>query len=129
MRVPGSVVAGAGILALLGTSPVSVAANTPLSPLVVTWQRYLSLDSQTAQVHGRTVVQGTVRNIWDTPTRRIQLLIEGLDASGTVVSQSVEWLGIDLTPGSHVYFEIPVKQPAAASYRVSVFAFDSGRKN
>ncbi|MGH2394201.1 MAG: FxLYD domain-containing protein, partial [Candidatus Limnocylindria bacterium] len=94
-----------------------------LSPLVLDAESYFSLDWQTGQAGGRTVVRGTIRNTSDYRARRIQLLIEGLDASGTVVNQRVEWLGSDLTPTHRIHFESPVGGPAA-SYRVRVFAFD-----
>ena len=113
--------------AILGASSASIAAAS-LSPLVVDWGRYLSVQSQATEKNGRTVVSGTVRNVAEWSARRIQLLIEGLGPDGAVVTQRVVWLGSDLTPGSHAYFETPVT-PAAASYRVSVFAFDSAKRD
>lgn len=127
MRAIRAVIAGVGTLLLLLTaSPVYAQVATPLSPLMVNWSSYFSLDWQTAQAKGRTVILGTIRNTSNYRARRIQLLIEGLDASGTIVSQRVEWLGSDLTPGDHIYFESPTSGPAAR-YRVSVFAFDAIR--
>jgi hypothetical protein len=117
------VIAGAGALLCLAASPVSTPATIPLSPLVADWSSYFSLDWQTARAGDRTVIRGTIRNTSDYRARRIQLLIEGLDAAGTIVNQRVEWLGSDLTPGSHLSFESPISGPAVA-YRVSVFAFD-----
>ncbi|MGH7388132.1 MAG: FxLYD domain-containing protein [Candidatus Rokuibacteriota bacterium] len=128
MRALWAVVTGAEILVLLCTAPVRVEASRPLSPIVVDWERHFTVDAQGAEARGRTVVQGTIRNTSDYTTRRIQLLVEGLNARGTVVSQRVEWLGGDLQPGAHLYFEIPARTPAA-SYRVSVFAFDHTRKS
>ena len=124
MGVLRAMIAGAGALLLLFLAPPArTPAATPLSPLVVDWSSYFSLDWQTAQVQGRTVIRGTIRNTSNYRARRIQLLIEGLDASGMIVNQRVEWLGSDLMPGSHIYFESPISGPAA-SYRLSVFAFD-----
>lgn len=57
--------------------------------------------------------------------RRIQLLVEAVDGNGQVFNQRVTWLGVDLTAGTHAFFDVPM--PVAASYRVSVFAFDSPR--
>ena len=124
MRALRAVIAGAGtLLLLLSASPAYAQAATPLSPLMVDWSSYFRLDWQTAQAGGRTVIRGTIWNTSNYRTKRIQLLIEGLDASGTIVNQRVEWLGTDLTPGDHTYFESPISGPAV-SYRVSVFAFD-----
>lgn len=72
---------------------------------------------------GRPVVSGHILNDWGFPATRIQLLVEGLDATGRVESQKVAWLGATLTPGMRAYFEVPVDRPEPA-YRVSVFAFD-----
>ena len=127
MRALWTVVGGAGVFLLLGTAAVRVEAATPLSPIVVDWARYFSIDSQVAQARGRTIVHGTILNTSDYTTRRIQLLVEGLDATGAVVSQRVEWLAIDLQPGARAYFEIPAGPPAAM-YRVRVFAFDITRR-
>lgn len=103
----------------------SAGAAEPLSPLVSGWEQWFRVESQAAMREGSAVVSGTVRNTSFWTARRIQLLVEGLDASGTPVSQRVVWLGSDLTGGTHAYFE--VSMAAAASYRVSVFAFDSVR--
>ncbi|HSF05311.1 MAG TPA: FxLYD domain-containing protein [Methylomirabilota bacterium] len=127
MRGLRAMIAGAGAsLLLLAASPVCTSAAPPLSPLVVDWESYFRLDWQTAQARGRTVVRGTIQNTSTYRARRIQLLIEGVDTSGAIVNQRVEWLGSDLMPGDHLFFESPVGGPAA-SYRVSVFAFDAIR--
>ncbi len=111
------------LLLVVVASPVYAQTTTPLSPLVLDGESYFSLDWQAAEARGRTVVRGTIMNTSNYRARRIQLLIEGLDANGTVVNQRVEWLGSDLTPTHRIYFESPVGGPAA-SYRVRVFAFD-----
>jgi hypothetical protein len=107
---------------LLAVSPPGLPA-APLSPLMVNWPSYFRIEWQTAQARGRTVIQGTLYNTSTRRTGRVQLLIDGLDASGAVVNQHVEWLGTELMPGDHVAFQSPTSGPAA-SYRVSVFAFD-----
>jgi hypothetical protein len=105
------------------------AAQPPhlLQPLTVDWASYFTVDWQATPQAGRALVHGTVSNTTGWTARRIQLLIEGLDATGQVVSQRVVWLGPALAPAGHTYFEVPVA-PASASYRVSVFAFDTNRR-
>ena len=103
-----AMIAGAGtFLLLLAASPVYAPAAPLLSPLVVDWSSYFSLDWQTAQARGCAVVQGTIRNTSNYGARRIPLLIESLDASRTIVNERVEWLGSDLMPGDQIYFESP----------------------
>jgi hypothetical protein len=123
MRAPLVGVVIPGLFAVLLALGAPVAAAAPLSPLVVDWERYFTIDSRATRMDGRSLVTGMVRNTSSCGAQRIQLLIDALDSSGQLVDQRVEWLGTDLTPGSHVYFEIAVASPAAG-YRVSVFAFE-----
>lgn len=110
------------LIALLLLAVPTVEAQT-LAPLVADWDRYFSVDSQAGARKGRPIVSGYLTNTGMWGTKRIQLLVEGLDAAGNVVSQQVTWLGTDLGPGMRSYFEVPAPAPAA-TYRVRVFAFD-----
>ena len=112
------------VLALMMIT-VSAGAAQLLAPLVVDWEQYFRVESQPANRGGRSMVTGTVWNTSTWGAKKIQLLVEALDGNGQVVNQRVAWLGSDLAPGTHASFDVPM--PAAASYRVSVFAFDSGR--
>ena len=116
----------AGIVALLSTTPAPV-TSAPLAPLVVNWQRSFTIDSQVTQRDGRALVTGTLLNTSSCGAQRIQILIDALDAGGHFVDQRIVWLGTDLTPSSHAYFEAPAVQ-TAASHRVSVFAFESRKR-
>lgn len=107
-------------------SPLLAAAaplTTPHAPLVLGWEQFFKVSWQPLERNGRPYVDGYVLNDWGLTARRVQLLVDGLDSSGGVVSQRVDWLGQEVTPGSRVHFEIRAPQPAV-SYRVSVFAFD-----
>jgi hypothetical protein len=111
------------VLALIATTLSATAAL--LQPLVVDWPQYFRIESESSVRGGRTVVNGTVWNTASWATKRIQLLVDAVDAGGQVVNQRVIWLGVDLAPGTHAAFEVPM--PASSAYRVSVFAFESGR--
>ena len=111
------------VLTLMVAAP-SWAAES-LSPLVADWQSYFRVDADSTTRDGRAIVSGKVLNISSWAAKRIQLLVEGLDANGQPVGQRVVWLGIDLGAGTHAFFDVPMSP--AASYRVSVFAFDSRR--
>ena len=102
--------------------PLRPAAVT-YTPLVRGWEQFFKVTWEPLQRHGRPYVAGYVMNDFGFPAMRVQLLVDGLDASGHVTSQSVSWLGSSVQPGSRVYFEVPAPQPAV-TYRVSVFAFD-----
>jgi hypothetical protein len=100
-------------------------ARELLHPLVSDWDQHFRVESQATMREGKAFVTGTLWNTTNWGAKRIQLLVEGVDAGGTPVAQRVVWLGVDLPAGTHGYFEVPM--PAATAYRVSVFAFDSRR--
>lgn len=114
----------AGALALLALT-ASAHASQLLYPLVSDWEQQFRIESAVTARAGKSVVSGTVWNTTNWGAKRIQLLVDGLDPGGATVNQRVVWLGVDLGGGGHAFFEVPM--PAAASYRVSVFAFDSRR--
>jgi hypothetical protein len=103
-------------------------AERHLTPLVVGWEQFFRLEWEAGAHRGRPVVWGYITNEWGMTAANVRLLVDGLDAAGQVQSQTVGWLGSQLTPGMRAYFEVPVKQPAPA-YRVSVFAFDFVQTN
>jgi hypothetical protein len=93
------------------------------APLVHGWESFFTITSEPTQWRGRPWVAGYISNDYGFAATRVQLLVDGLDETGRVVSQNVSWLGSTVPPGSRVYFEAPASQPAVR-YRVSVFAFD-----
>jgi len=126
MRRRLAIVVTLGSLAWL--APESAPAQVPVSPapyapLVQGWQQFFDVTWEPVARKGRSFVAGYVANTGGFPARRVQLLVDGLDASGRTVSQSVAWMGGELPPGIRAYFEVPAPQPGV-TYRVSVFAFD-----
>ncbi|MGH7325995.1 MAG: FxLYD domain-containing protein [Candidatus Rokuibacteriota bacterium] len=108
---------------VLGASLVGSAAAAPLEPLIVGWERFFVVSWEASDRGDRPHISGYVRNESGHRATRVQLLVEGLDGSGRVVSQQVNWLGTDLPAFTRTYFEVPA--PARApTYRVRVFAFD-----
>lgn len=113
------------VLVTLLLSTASARGSQTLYPLVSDWDQQFRIESRSALRDGKPLVSGTVWNTSSWSAKRIQLLVDGLDAGGAPVTQRVIWLGVDLPAGAHGYFEVPM--PPSASYRVSVFAFTSGR--
>jgi hypothetical protein len=110
------------LLALALAAPVmATAAN--LTPLVLGWEQFFKIDWQAGQRGNKPVVYGYLKNDWGMPAAKIQLLVEGIDASGAVVGQKVAWFGPVLNPGIRFYYEVPVEWQTP-TYRVSVFAFE-----
>jgi hypothetical protein len=118
----------AGVLLVLLAAGAGAAADQRLTPLVIGWEQFFKIEWEAGERKGRPIVQGYIKNDWGTTAANVRLLVDGLDPSGQIVSQTVGWLGSQLTPGARLYFEVPVAQPAPA-YRVSVFAFDFVQTN
>ena len=87
------------------------------------WERYFRLD-WTAQVkpNGREI-DGYIYNTYGSPAENVQVLAQGLDATGTVVAQKLEWVPGGVPPLSRSHFRV-AGLPPANTYRVSVWAFD-----
>jgi hypothetical protein len=101
----------------------SDATAQSLTPHFVGWENYFSVTWETSERRGRRYLSGYLLNQYGATATRVQLLVDGLDTSGQVVAQRVEWLG-NTAPGfSRTYFEVPLPGPAS-TYRVRVFAFD-----
>jgi len=101
----------------------AVAANYAQETL----DRYFRIEFQATPRPPRSVISGYVYN--QNPglsAERMQLAIEGLDASGNVIGTSTTWVLGGVPPGNRGYFTTQVAP--AASYRVQVQSFEwSGR--
>ena len=109
-------------VAILACLVPGLAVAQNYTPLVAGWEQFFSITAETIQAAGRPHATGYVRNEWGFPARRIQLLVEGLDAAGQVTGQTIVWLGHELPPGARAYFDVTA--PPGTRYRVSMFAFD-----
>jgi hypothetical protein len=83
----------------------------------------IRLDWEVGTWHGRPVIQGYVYNDYLRAAYNVQLLVETLDASGTVIERGVGFVRGIVPFSDRTYFEVPLKMPGA-SYRVSVTGFD-----
>ena len=94
-----------------------------LTPLVIGWERFFTITSETVQSGGKTRVAGYLTNEAGFKSQRVRLLIDGLDANGQITAQSIAWVASpNPGPGGRVYFDEPA--PAGVRHRVSVFAYD-----
>ena len=84
-------------------------------------EHWLKIDWQVAGQPGRAVVWGHVYNDFGLAARDVSLLVEGLDASGRIVTRAIAHVPFVVTPGTHGYFETVVAP--AADYRVSVHSY------
>jgi hypothetical protein len=97
-----------------------------LTTLAPGWEQHFTITWDTVERHGRTVLRGEVANHFSLEAERVQLLVEGLDQAGQVVSQRVVWVDRPVAAFGRSYFETAVPD-RAASYRVGVYAFIWGQ--
>ncbi len=119
---------GALAVLVLLAAGCSAATSTELPPsasvpLIYGWEQYFKLDWQAGEKQGRPVVDGYVFNDWGYTARDVRLLVQSLDQNGQVVAQTIGYVPLSVAPGTHAYFEVPLRQPAAA-YRVIVASWD-----
>jgi hypothetical protein len=88
------------------------------------WERWLSVDWTAQPRSGGSVIEGYVYNLQGTPMIGVQLLAQGLDATGNVVGQKVEWVQTGVPGLQRSYFRI-AGMPTAAQYRVTVWSFET----
>ena len=86
-------------------------------------ERYFTLEWRPDERRGKPLVSGYVTNEWGTPTRNVRLRVEALDAAGNVTATYIGYVEGYVSPGAHVYFEVPVPTKAP-SYRVTVLSYD-----
>jgi hypothetical protein len=110
-------------LALLAMAPGRRVAAKSLEPLEADGEQVFRLTWEVTERRGRPLVLGRIENVSDYETSRIQLLVDQLDASGRMTTQKVAWVGVDVKPGDHAFFDVPVPD-RAATYRVRVYAFN-----
>jgi hypothetical protein len=68
-------------------------------------------------------LSGYVENTYGEAAARVQLLGQGLDSSGAVVGQRLQWVQGVIPGFGRVYYEIP-GMPPAEHYRVTVWAYE-----
>jgi hypothetical protein len=84
---------------------------------------YFKVEAQPDERRGKPIVSGYVTNQWGLTVRNLRLRVEALDAAGGVTATYIGFVSGYVTPGSHVYFEVPVAE-RAPRYRVTVLSFD-----
>ena len=84
---------------------------------------YFKIEAGPEERRGKPLIGGYITNQWGIATRNVRLRVEALDAAGVVSATYTGYVNGIVTPGSRVYFEVPIQQ-TAAGYRVSVLSFD-----
>lgn len=96
---------GASVWAAESTAePIALKAATGIDntvePLIRGWERFFKISWDSWERSGQAIVGGYIVNQMGSRATRVQLLVEGLDASGRAVDHRVTWLGSELPPWS-----------------------------
>ena len=84
---------------------------------------YLRVEWKAEERRGQPIVSGYVTNNWGLGMRKVRLRVEALDTAGSVTATYIGYVNGEVNSGSHVYYEVPVREKAP-SYRVRVLSFD-----
>jgi hypothetical protein len=109
------------LLAVLFVAGPGVAA-AEIQPHMAGWERIFSIEWQPVNLGGLPAVEGYVNNISPYEMTRIQILVEGLDASGKVMAQKLSYLPGELLGGGRIFFQVP--SVPAPNYRVRIYTYE-----
>jgi len=85
-------------------------------------ERYFRVEWRVTRDRRGQAVEGYVYNTAGRTAERMRLQIDRVDASGSVIGNSIIWLPGDLHRNDRAFFSSSV--PESASYRVQVLSFD-----
>jgi hypothetical protein len=112
-----------GMMESAPSAPVGGTTQSAPSYGIYGVDSYFKLEWQPDERRGQPMVSGYVTNQWGLAMRNVRLRVEALDAAGVTTATYIGYVNGILTPGAHVYFEVPV-QAKAPAYRVTVLSFD-----
>ncbi len=111
-------------VAMLTLGSLGPARPVEATPAASTVDPRITLDWEVKTGRGgRPIIAGYVYNAYGRPASDVHVLVETLDASGTVIARNLGFAIGVVNFNDRLYFEIPVRAPGA-SYRVSVTSLD-----
>jgi hypothetical protein len=106
---------------------VATTLGTPTVPraqtAIASDQSPFGFQYEQTQTHRGDGVEGYVYNALPWRITNVRLLVDSLDANGTLIASVSGWVLGDVPAGGRGYFYVPVAAPAA-TYRASVQAFN-----
>jgi hypothetical protein len=116
---------GAALLIVTSWSGLAVAADDSgfESYAIYGADQFFKLNWAPAERRGRPIVAGYISNEFGFSARDVRLRVESLDPAGRVVAKTTGYVPGVMTPGVHIYFEVPVTA-RADGYRVTVLSFE-----
>jgi hypothetical protein len=107
-----------------GGASASLTPSASVTTAMQGWERWLRVEwTAQARASGQEI-DGYVYSQYGSGIFDVQLLAQGLDSNGNVVSQKLAWMPGVVPALQRSYFRIGA-MPSAASYRVTVWAFET----
>ena len=110
------------VVGCAGTSS-GVVPSASVTTAIQGWEHYFRLDWAPHATPNGNQVDGYIYNNYGAAAANVQILAQGLDPTGTVVSQKLAWVPGTVPALNRAFFKVSGLAPAQ-SYRVSVWAFD-----
>ena len=107
-----------------GTTGSGVAPSATVTTAMAGWEEWARVDWTAQPRAGGSDIEGYVTSHRGHTLINVRVLAQGLDASGNVVGQKIEWIPSSIPAMQSTYFRVPGMAPAA-QYRVSVWTFDT----
>jgi hypothetical protein len=87
------------------------------------WEQWFHLDWTAQPTPSGAAIDGYIYNDYGAAASNVQILAQGLDAAGNVVTQKIAWVPGIVPALNRAWFQVG-SLPPAQTYRVSVWAFD-----
>ena len=104
-------------------SAAGVVPSATTTTAIQGWEHYFRLDWTPRATATGHEVDGYIYNLYGAAAVNVQILAQGLDPAGNVVSQKLAWVNGDVPALNRALFRVAGLAPAER-YRVSVWAFD-----
>ena len=111
-----------------GATGSGVVPSATTTTAIVGWESWVRIDWTAQPNPGGNDIVGYVTSHRGHTLINVRVLAQGLDASGNVVGQKIEWVPSAVPAMQRTYFRVP-GLPPAARYRVSVWTFDTVEGN
>jgi hypothetical protein len=100
-----------------------IAPSATVTTAIQGWEHYFKLDWTVQPKANGNEIGGYVYNQYGAPAANVQILAQGLDESGNLIAQKLEWVPGLVPPLNRAFFRV-AGLPPAPRYRVAVWAFD-----
>jgi len=118
----GLVLLGAAVAGCTGAA-AGVLPSDSVTTAIQGWEHWFRLDWAAQAKPAGSEIDGYIYNNYGASASNVQILAQGLDGAGNVVSQKIAWVQGTVPGFNRAYFRVAGLAPTDR-YRVSVWAFE-----